>query len=433
MSTATDPEANDTDVSAKPPFLRRVRIRGYKSIGFCDVTLEPLTILVGRNASGKSNFLDALDFISDLVELRATEAVERRGGWRFIHSRSNPRAHIDVEFEANLSGYGPRLVAKHAFTLAEGPRNEVQLLRESLTLDEQGGTRRCGYRVADNRIEWIGEPSDWDVRPGEHDHLQYHRQQYRDRLLLGLVGSQPISELAEEFRASHVHNFSPAEMRPPQPLRGSLGLTPSGSNLALAILRLEEIEPESVKRIGQYLSQIVPQIERFHTTDLGLDYLTIQFHLRTPAEHSGLQFDAASMSDGTLRTLAALVAAHQIYLPTNASGFVGIEEPETSLHPAAMRALVDALDEATLRTQILLTTHSAEMLDNPTIKPENVRVVEMIDGQTVIAPVDEASVEIVRRKLDTLGGLERQNQLQPDPDDVERQKHLSLNGREPKG
>ena len=90
-----------------------------------------------------------------------------------------------------------------------------------------------------------------------------------------------------------------------------------------------------------------------------------------------------------------------------------------------MRALVDALDEATLRTQILLTTHSAEMLDNPTIKPENIRVVQMIDGRTVIAPVDAASVEIVRRNLNTLGGLERDNQLEPDPDDVERQQRLA--------
>ncbi len=89
-----------------------------------------------------------------------------------------------------------------------------------------------------------------------------------------------------------------------------------------------------------------------------------------------------------------------------------------------MRALVDALDEATLRTQILLTTHSAEMLDNPTIKPENIRVVQMIDGQTVIAPVDAASVEIVRRNLNTLGGLERDNLLEPDLDDVDRQQRL---------
>jgi predicted ATPase len=138
------------------------------------------------------------------------------------------------------------------------------------------------------------------------------------------------------------------------------------------------------------------------------------------------------MSDGTLRALAALVAAFQIILPSG-PGVVGIEEPETALHPAAMRALVDALDEATLRTQILLTTHSAELLDNPTIKPENVRVVQLLDGKTVIGPVDEASVEIVARKLSTLGGLERENQLEPDLDDQERQRDLSQNGEKPQG
>ncbi len=57
MASASDTENVETgDELTKPPFLRRVRIRGYKSIAFCDVALEPLTILVGRNASGKSNF-----------------------------------------------------------------------------------------------------------------------------------------------------------------------------------------------------------------------------------------------------------------------------------------------------------------------------------------------------------------------------------------
>src|SRR5262249_21897061 len=146
-----------------------------------------------------------------------------------------------------------------------------------------------------------------------------------------------------------------------------------------------------------------------------------RFRLRPESGTKPITLNASSMSDGTLRTLAALVAAFQIVLPYGYPGLVAIEEPETSLHPAAMRALVDALDEATGRTQVLLTTHSAELLDNPTIKPDNVRVVEMIDGQTVITPVDEASREIVRRKLDTLGELERQDRLETDPDDVERQ------------
>ncbi len=68
MASASDTENIETVEGAKPPFLRRVRIRGYKSIAFCDVKLEPLTILVGRNASGKSNFLDALAFLRDALE-----------------------------------------------------------------------------------------------------------------------------------------------------------------------------------------------------------------------------------------------------------------------------------------------------------------------------------------------------------------------------
>ena len=94
-----------------------------------------------------------------------------------------------------------------------------------------------------------------------------------------------------------------------------------------------------------------------------------------------------------------------------------------------MRVLVAALDEATLRTQVILTTHSPELLDAPEVKPANVRVVQMIDGKTVIAPVDEASMSIVRDHLSTLGDLERERQLEPDFDDLQRQSKLAAMGR----
>jgi predicted ATPase len=218
-------------------------------------------------------------------------------------------------------------------------------------------------------------------------------------------------------------------MRKLQRSVGNPALLRDGRNLARAIEGLKAIAPEDLSRVSSYLRAIVPEIDTFDTVQLG-DYETVRFRLHSPSGTRPLEFDAASMSDGTLRVLAALLGAFQIVLPSGPS-LVAIEEPETSLHPAAMRALVDALDEATLRTQILLTTHSAEMLDNPTIRPENIRVVQLESGETVITPVDEASVEIVRRKLDTLGGLERQNQLQLDESDRDRQRHLSENGREP--
>src|SRR5439155_11335664 len=126
------------------------------------------------------------------------------------------------------------------------------------------------------------------------------------------------------------------------------------------------------QRINQYLKAIVPEVREFRTKEYG-DFETVRFLLE--GKTGPLEFDASSMSDGTLRILAALVAAFQIVLPSGFPGFIGIEEPETALHPAAMRALVDALDEATTRTQVLLTTHRADMLDNPTRRPENIRVV----------------------------------------------------------
>jgi len=443
---ATEPKKESAAALAdrtESPFLRRIQIRGYKSIAFCDVALEPLTIFVGRNATGKSNFLDALAFLRDLMETRVTEAVNERKGWRSIHCRKASTPWIEMALEAVFESYGSVWNANYSFSIEIAKQNQIRVQREQLILDEQEGGRRCGFRVADGDLEWIGkdhfvDDSEWTSqidprRPLPNDKLDDPRffRSRDDRLLLSAIGTQPFVDLGERLRASCIYNFAPPAIRAHQPMTASPILMRDGSNLARAIDGLRELEPETITRIGKYLSAIVEGIDGFKTVPYG-DYETVQFELAAGNGTPPLTFDASSMSDGTLRILAALVAAYQIVLPGGFPGFIGIEEPETALHPAAMRALVDALDEATARTQILLTTHSADMLDNLTIRPEKIRVVEMIDGSTFIGPVDRASVEIVRQRLDSLGGLERQNQLEPDDDDVDRQRRLSQNGQEPK-
>src|SRR3989442_1983559 len=105
MATVPENEVvTDTDERTKPPFLRRVRMRGYKSIAFCDVLLEPLTILVGRNASGKSNFLDALAFLRDVVDDGVGKAIELHGGHNRILSRFAVEKRLSIEIEAGLEG-----------------------------------------------------------------------------------------------------------------------------------------------------------------------------------------------------------------------------------------------------------------------------------------------------------------------------------------
>src|SRR6059036_1909303 len=117
MATAPITEANETSECTQPPFLRRVRIRGYKSLTFCDVRLQPLTILVGRNAAGKSNFLDALAFLGDALRLNVSEAANRHGGFAAILCRSAGSSGLSFEIEAAFSDQAASYVAEYGVTI----------------------------------------------------------------------------------------------------------------------------------------------------------------------------------------------------------------------------------------------------------------------------------------------------------------------------
>jgi predicted ATPase len=455
---ATEPSkesAQAVDDRTKPPFLRRLRIRGYKSIAFCDVRLQPLTILVGRNAAGKSNFLDALAFLRDTMVISVPEAVKRRGGWSAVRSRTSPTQKIEIEVEAaftcgrprqRVSRNGPPVPAPHTLEpsldltgvsfiatyrleCAPGPHSIPTISREALEIADETNRLSAGFEVEGGILtRWRSKPDS----PGPLD-LPHSRELLSvarpEQPLLRMIGTQPFVDLGEGLRWMGFYNFHPDAIRTLQRPNPGWLLEKDGSNLASAVETTQELEEEAIERVGRYLTAITETVELVGVNRPS-EYETVRFRvLRGGAQRQ--EFDAASMSDGTLRVLAALVAAFQVVLPHGYPSLVAIEEPEASLHPAAMRALVDALDEATGRTQILLTTHSADLLDNPTVLPENVRIVEMIDGQTVIGPVDEASVDIVRRKLNTLGGLERDDLLEPNPDDLERQHRLGQSRQEP--
>jgi predicted ATPase len=148
------------------------------------------------------------------------------------------------------------------------------------------------------------------------------------------------------------------------------------------------------------------------------------FVLDIEGSTGGQSFEAASMSDGTLRALATLVASRQMIstaLGEEPMQLIGIEEPETSLHPGATAALVEGLREATQHTQVLLTTHSADLLDHLDLERDQLLVVEGRRGVTSIAQADPASREAIAEHLYSAGELLRMDQLEPDAQDLERQ------------
>jgi predicted ATPase len=126
------------------------------------------------------------------------------------------------------------------------------------------------------------------------------------------------------------------------------------------------------------------------------------------------KFFAQSMSDGTLRALGVLTAAFQQSAVGIDPAVVGIEEPEAAVHPAAAAVLREALAEASESRQLLVTTHSPDLLDDPDLDPLAILAVDSQHGATRVARPDRAGLSALRDRLYTAGELLRLGQLIPD-------------------
>ena len=118
------------------------------------------------------------------------------------------------------------------------------------------------------------------------------------------------------------------------------------------------------------------------------------------------------MSDGTLRALAVLTALFASSGHTLSP--IGVEEPESALHPAAASILMDALRDASERRQVLATSHSADLLDRGGFQESELLAVRSVGGETIVSGLDPAGAKAIRESLYTPGELLRIDQLLPD-------------------
>lgn len=393
----------------RPPnlFLRRVGLRNYKSIGRCQVALSPMTLLVGRNGSGKSNFLDALRFVADGLQPSLDQAIRARGGIDAVRRRStgHPR-NFAIELEIGLPDW---TIATYGFEVAARGRGGFIVRRERLRIQPPKG-EESSYRVENGKLE--GASFD-PMPPASADRL----------FLVTAAGLPPFRPVYDALLSMGFYNLNPEVMKPLQsPDAGEL-LHRDGGNVASVVARLASDQPRIMERIKEYLATIVPGIVDVERIALGPSE-TLQFKQEVVGAAHPWSFYASNMSDGTLRALGTLVAVTQLAERRTPVSLVGIEEPETALHPAAAGALMDALREAVSHTQVLVTSHSPDLLDQ--VDAEGLLVVVAAGGETRIAPIDEASREAIRKHLYTPGELLRLDQLEPDRKDLERQRQMRL-------
>ena len=121
------------------------------------------------------------------------------------------------------------------------------------------------------------------------------------------------------------------------------------------------------------------------------------------------------MSDGTPHVLGVLLALFQNAGVAGGGHVVGIEEPETALRPDAAGVLADVVLVASERAQVVVTTHSADLLDRELVPVDSILPMVSADGESRIGPLDEVDRSVVREGTFTAGELLRIDQLHPDP------------------
>ncbi|MDP9190737.1 MAG: AAA family ATPase [Acidobacteriota bacterium] len=373
-------------------FIENVSLVNYKSIGDVHVTLRPLTVVVGRNGSGKSNFLDSLHFVAEALLTTLGQAISTRGGAKALtHRWRGPRLRIEISFR-----FADDRKGTYALVLEDGL---VEF--EKLEIDASDELPNAGYERAGVTVRA-------HVR---NERLPAMPAVFPDRLaLVSLSGHAEFREAFDALSSMRFYRFNPEAMRGLQDPDEGTVLREDGSNIASVWRRLQSSDPAALERLEQFLGAIVPEIGRIRPVQLGPKE-TLYFH-QSGAGLQELEFYASSMSDGTLRALGALVASRQGNGALSPA-VVGIEEPETALHPGAVAALMDALHEASAKTQIIITSHSPDLLDHVDIDTDALLVTDLRDGATTIAAVDGASRAAIRRDLYTPGELLRMDQLQP--------------------
>lgn len=376
-------------------FIRRVCLRHYKSIATCDVQLAPLTMFVGPNGAGKSNFLDALKFVRDALRESLEYAVRTRGGINEVRRRSGGHpTNLAIRLEFSLDG----LAGHYVFELGALSEGGFKVVREQCVV--QGDGRYHFFRVNEGTVE---DCSEVPAPPAVRDRL----------CLVNAAGLPAFRPLYDALSTMGFYNLNPKLLGDLQDPDEGVLLDMYGGNLASVIARLERDYPDRKQRIVEYLSRVAPSVHGFKFEQIGPKH-SLEFRQDVEGQKHPWRFWAASMSDGTLRALGMLTAVFQ-----GGNGrrvpLVGIEEPETALHPAAAGILLDSLREATETVQVLVTTHSADLLDRSDVRPENLRAVVNINGTTHIDEIDDASKDVLKRDVLTAGELLRLNQLVPNP------------------
>jgi len=344
------------------PELESISVKGFKSIAAVEnLPLSAINVVIGPNGSGKSNFIGVFSFLHAIREGHLQDYVVNAGGAdKVLHfgSKVTPKLHIRIVFRDG--------------------RNQYELELQPTATDE--------LVPAYERIYF------WN----KNDHPQgppYEKNLVRVGKEAGI--STPIQsgipkyvrDHLDHWRLYHFHDTSSTSpMKKTADINDNRYLRPDGSNLSAFLYYLRAKHEASYSLIRRTVQRVAPFFDDFLLEPQKLNPEKIRLEWRH--RNSEAYFDASSLSDGTLRfiALATLFLQPEAYRPS----VILVDEPELGLHPYAITMLASLVKQASVKTQVILSTQSPLLLDH--FEPEDVLVADLVDGSTQFKRLDSAKL-----------------------------------------
>ncbi len=375
--------------------ITRLRVKNYRSLADVDIELGPLTVLVGRNGSGKSNVVDALRFVRDAYRRDLDSAILNRNGMSAIRRWSAKGVPYDVQIQLDIAG--PGWLGEYGFTLGSRRRGEYQVKWERVSItqesDDAETSKHSTIEIKNGQVTKISE----DIK--RYAEFLVFSTDLSPLIISRIRTLGPFIWLCKFLGEFGFYTIYPDAIRMPQNPANPYPLDESGENLASVLRDMKKRPLAQLQEMLETFNRVVEGVTDYSVQQVG-GYLVTRLH-HTPLEGQDRSptFPLAQESDGTLRMLGLLTALYQ----TPHRSFITIEEPELTIHPGALSVLCDALQEASLQSQVLVTTHSPELISH--FPADVFRVVEKVNGVTKVGPIKESQREAIRDKLFSPGEL----------------------------
>ena len=356
------------------------------------IAFGPLNVLIGPNGSGKSNVIALLQFLqlslagagSDEQRGRTNfeDAIFRLGGSRILDGTLDAPANIGIEYRFPIST--DETILKLVL-LVQSAHRQVIIDREFLGSDRGQPFPFLFYDAHNERNGGSGygvvsvyddpQASNWGTR-SRSSHFERVQDVPVNELALstmprllensenapeatplyGLRGQIIGSTSAWKFYNANDMNLEQIRLSEPKLGQSDFYVSPSGENLALVLYNLVQEDFEFEESLNQMIRDILPRTRRVRAVTSGRLSLTVEWYVDGCSD----PFFLSEMSDGTVRMLCWAVILHSPKLPS----LIVIDEPEVGIHPAWMPILAEWIKQAALRTQIIVSTHSPDLLDH---------------------------------------------------------------------